>query len=108
MTPDQALDRSWAMTLLGNAVAQLEAEFKAAGKSELFQVLKPLLAERTTDYADLARKLNTTPKAMASVVLRVRQRYRDLIRAHVAQTLASPTKAAVDEEVRHLLSLVGG
>ena len=44
------------------------------------------------------------PGAVAVAVHRLRQRYGDLLRGAVAETLADPTPAAVEEELRHLMA----
>jgi RNA polymerase sigma-70 factor (ECF subfamily) len=44
--------------------------------------------------------------AVKLAAFRLRQRYRDLIREEVAQTVADPGE--VDDEIRHLLRVLGG
>jgi RNA polymerase sigma-70 factor (ECF subfamily) len=53
-------------------------------------------------YAELAAKLKTTPKALKTAVNRMRQRYRDLLRAEIASTVSSPDQ--VEEELRAVLA----
>jgi RNA polymerase sigma-70 factor (ECF subfamily) len=38
-------------------------------------------------------------------VHRLRERYRDLLRQEIADTVGSPTE--IDEEIRHLMSVLG-
>jgi RNA polymerase sigma-70 factor (ECF subfamily) len=42
-----------------------------------------------------------SPSAVKMALHRLRRRYRDLLRAHIAETVADP--AEVDDEIRHLL-----
>ena len=109
LTAEQAHDRRWAMTVLESAQALLEVEFRKAGKQELYNALKVFLSARKPgeSYGQVAQKLATTEDAIRCAVQRLRRRYGELIREEVAQTLASPTKSQVDDEVRHLLSVVG-
>lgn len=110
LTAEQAHDRRWAMTVLESAMARLEAEFRKPGKRDLFHALKDFLSAKKTgeSYGQVAEKLSTTEDAVRCAVQRMRRRYGELIRGEVAETLASPTKPQVDEEVRFLLSMVGG
>lgn len=50
---------------------------------------------------ELARQLEMSEAAVKSAIHRLRTRYRDLLRAEVASTVADP--AEVDEELRFLI-----
>jgi RNA polymerase sigma-70 factor (ECF subfamily) len=52
------------------------------------------------DYKAMALKLNSTETAARVAVHRLRKRYRHLIRAEVARTVASPLE--IQTEIRHL------
>ena len=56
-------------------------------------------------YTEVAVRLGITESAVKSAAHRMRQRFRELVRAEVAQTVADPKD--VDEEIRHLLSVIG-
>jgi RNA polymerase sigma-70 factor (ECF subfamily) len=107
LAPDRLFDRRWAETVLAQATAQLRAEYAAAGKAALFEILSPLLTaeSRFGDYTDLAHTLGLTPGAVAVAVHRLRQRHRDCVRAVVRPTVAAP--ADVDSEMQYLASLLG-
>jgi DNA-directed RNA polymerase specialized sigma24 family protein len=100
-------EQRWAVTLLGQALARLRGEFAAAGKATEFEQLKVFLSTPTTDgaYDIAASKLQLATDTVAVKVYRLRQRYGELIRLEVAQTLADP--ADVEEELRHLFEAVG-
>lgn len=102
-SPERAFDRRWALTLLDAALTRLRAEYEASGKVAWFETLKPFL-EGTTGQGECqvaAERLKLSPNAVAVAVHRLRQRYRDLIRAEVAQTVAQATE--VEDEMRTLL-----
>ena len=64
-----------------------------------------LTADRNAiGYADIAQKLGMSETAARVAVHRLRRRYRQLIRAEVANTVASPDE--VDAEMRHLLQVL--
>lgn len=102
--PDKFFDRQWATTVLERAMNLLAGEMKKSGKEEQFEKLKGFLAARAgqSAYNELAEEIGTTPAALAMTVSRLRQRYRDIIRAEVADTLADPEGA--EQEIQHLLA----
>ena len=108
VTPEQVFERRWALTLLDEVLKRLQAEYERDGKSELFAELHPcLIGERTAQpYAKLAEKLNATEGTIKALVHRLRQRYRQLLREEIAQTVA--TADEVDEELRHLFAALAG
>ena len=53
-------------------------------------------------YAELALKLGLTEAAVKMTIHRLRQRYGELLRLEVAQTVLTPGE--IDQELRHLLS----
>lgn len=103
-TPERIFDRRWALALLDRALARLRAETRAAGKSRHFELLSPFLSRDTEpgDYATIADQLKLSAEAVAVAVHRLRQRYREVVREEVAQTLAQPSE--IDAEMRHLFA----
>lgn len=108
VTPEQHFERHWALTLLATVTSRLQAEYEQDGKGELFTALNPcLVGDRTSQpYEELARKLALSEGAVKSAVHRLRQRYRQLLREEIAQTVAQPGE--VEEELRHLIAVLGG
>jgi RNA polymerase sigma factor (sigma-70 family) len=104
LAPEHFYDRHWAMTLLERAMDQLGADYAAASKEELFRQLKPLLLTEVTatSYQQLAGSLGLTEGAVKVALHRLRQRFRDAVRAEVAHTVATPEE--VDEELRCLMA----
>ena len=96
------------MTLLETVTNRLRAEYEQDGKADLFAALNPcLVGDRTAQpYEELARKLALSEGAVKSAVHRLRQRYRQLLRDEIADTVAGPGE--VEEELRHLIAVLGG
>ena len=74
------------------------------GKAEYFDKLSLLLngdppAKR---YEVLAGELGASMGALRVAVHRMRRRYRELLRAEIAETVSTPSD--IDEEIRFLLS----
>jgi len=108
VSPEELFARQWAMTLLEQVLANLRREFAAAGKAALFEDLKIFLTgeKRPVSYGELAAKLQTTEPALKMAVSRMRQRYGELLRAEIANTVSSPEQ--VEEELRALFAALSG
>jgi len=106
-SPEQVYDQQWAITLLNHAVAKLRNEFVVEGKGPAFDELKIFLTgeKHSASYAELAVILNTTPAALKMAISRMRQRYGELLRGEIANTVSAPEE--VDEELRALFAAVG-
>ena len=83
-------------------LARLRAEMLAADKLTHFDALKFCLTGEKTAHADVAAQLGMTEGAVKVAVHRLRERYRALLRAEIAETVATPDE--VEGELRHLLS----
>jgi len=105
-TPDKVFERRWAMALLERASARLAQEQQSNNKAETYAVLKEFLPgeQPVPGYANAAERLGLTESAVKSQIWRLRQRYRELVREEISQTVA--TVSEVDEELRHLLALL--
>lgn len=105
-TPDAAFERRWAGTVLRQAFDRLRQEQVADGKETLFDLLANCLTGATPGqpYAQLAAQLGLTEAAVKMTIHRLRQRYGELLRQEVAQTVVTP--AEIDQELRHLLSVL--
>jgi DNA-directed RNA polymerase specialized sigma24 family protein len=90
-TPDRLYDRRWALTLLARTQDRLREEMMAAGQGERFEALEPtLVGERTViPYHELGERFGVTETAIKSSVLRLRRRFRALLREEVGQTLGN-------------------
>jgi RNA polymerase sigma-70 factor (ECF subfamily) len=103
-TAEKIFDRRWALALLEQVLRRLREEHVRDGKEKLFEQLKPTLTEasRSISYAGIATRLGSSEGAVKVAVHRLRQRYRELLRAEIADTVASP--ADVEDEIRNLFA----
>jgi RNA polymerase sigma-70 factor (ECF subfamily) len=106
LTPEKVFEQRWALTLLDQVYAQLEREYRDQGRGALFDAFRFALTGSRSDvpYADLAAQLQTTDGAVRVAVHRLRQRYRELLRQTIADTVSGPDE--VEEELRHLLQAI--
>jgi RNA polymerase sigma factor (sigma-70 family) len=110
LTPDQIFERRWAMTVLNQVLARLEAEYHAAGSAlaSLFDRLQKVLMDEpgNTSQGEIARELGMTENAVNQAFHRLRRRYRDLLREEVAHTVMVPLD--IEDELRHLIAVLRG
>jgi len=103
-TPERNFDRQWAQTMLKEVLVKLRKEMDQAGAGGRFDHLKGFLTGTAPDsYSEVARKVGLSEPAIKSAIFRLRQRFGQLVREHVAQTVSSPTE--VDEEIRYLFAV---
>jgi RNA polymerase sigma-70 factor (ECF subfamily) len=105
-TPESLFERRWAAAILERSMAKLRAEFLAAGKARQFELLTPLITKDSTaaGYDALAAEMAVSAGSLRTLVHRMRRRYRDLVRAEIAETVAGPED--VDGEVRFLMAVL--
>jgi RNA polymerase sigma-70 factor (ECF subfamily) len=106
LSPEQAYEHHWALTLLEDVLTRLRGEYERAGKTELFAALnRCLVGERAAQpYSELARELGLSESAVKSAVHRLRRRYRQLLRDEIANTVESMDE--VDGELAHLFTVL--
>jgi DNA-directed RNA polymerase specialized sigma24 family protein len=106
LSPGTLYDVRWARTILQAALQQLKTEMSSPAKEGQFDGLKQFLTDNAGagEYTVVAGKLGVEIASVPVMVHRLRQRYRELVRQEVAQTVSSPTE--LEEEMRHLFALL--
>jgi len=101
-SPERIFDVRWAATVVERALRQLGDECEKRGRRRIFDVLSGCLAAERQDvsYATFARILGLQETAVKSLVYRLRDRYRRLLREEVAQTVWEAKE--IDDELRYL------
>ena len=104
LTADRIFERRWALALLDQVLRRLREEYQRDGKEKQFEQLKQTLTEasRSVPYAEIGARLSISEGAVKVAVHRLRQRYRELLRAEIADTVADP--AEVEDEIRNLFA----
>ncbi|HEY9173427.1 MAG TPA: sigma-70 family RNA polymerase sigma factor [Verrucomicrobiae bacterium] len=107
-SPDQAYDRQWALALLDLVLRRLRKEYADCGRDDLFLALKESLSGGRSEipYRELGARLALSEGAVKVAAHRLRQRYRELLREEIAQTVAGPEE--VEAELRQLFVALGG
>jgi RNA polymerase sigma factor (sigma-70 family) len=99
-------EERWALTLLETAMERLGAELAAVGRERVFAELKGQLwgGSGAVSYRELSGRLDVSEGALKVTVHRLRQRFRELLREEVANTVADAGE--IDDELRHLVGVV--
>ncbi len=103
---ERLYDRRWALDLLDHALVRLRREFESSGKAALFQALRNGLLEEGLKgtYAEIGAHLGMSETGVKVAIHRLRQRYRELLRDEIAQTVSRPEE--VGEEMHYLFEVV--
>jgi RNA polymerase sigma factor (sigma-70 family) len=106
LSAQQTFDRQWVTMLLTNALNSLALEQRDAGLESVFTELSPWLTTPPDAgaYEALAARLGKTKAGIAMSVKRLRERFRELVRAEVRETCRTPGDFAEEwEALRSLL-----
>jgi RNA polymerase sigma-70 factor (ECF subfamily) len=106
LSADRIYERRWALTLLEQVLARLEAEYQAGDNARLFAQLKELLADEPgrPSQAQIADELDMSENAVKQAFHRLRHRYRELLHEEIAGTVAVP--GDVEDELRHFIAIL--
>ncbi len=104
--PDAFFDRQWALTLVDRALNAMSAECATGGRGDQMETLKPwLLGDlQSQSQAEAARHLGLSEGAVKVAIHRLRKRFRELVKAEIAQTIDDPSR--VQEELRYLVEVL--
>ncbi len=104
ITAEKLFDRRWALTLLDGVLDDLRRDLDSKGRRRLFEQLKPFLTQDgdPEQRRAAAEALKMTEGAFNVSLHRLRKRYRELLRKHIADTVGD--EKDVDEEIRDLFS----
>jgi RNA polymerase sigma-70 factor (ECF subfamily) len=104
--PDTFFDRQWGLAVLDRALTALAIEHNQQGTADQFEVLKPWLTGDAAgvSQAEASARLGLSDGAVKVAIHRLRKRFRDLVKAEIAQTVS--TEDEVREELRYLIEVV--
>jgi len=104
LSPDEAYDRQWALTVLRRSLEALRHECIEEGKGLLFEHAKPWLTGDAEhgDQSALARNTGMNETALKVAIHRLRRRFRHQLRAEIAATLEHPE--GIESELQALFA----
>ena len=91
LTPEKLFERRWARTLLDRAQARLREELTTGGKETAYEILSAFEPgeQGALSYTEAAARLGVSESAVKSMIYRLRQRHRELVREEIAHTVCS-------------------
>jgi len=100
---DAYFDHQWALTVVEQAMRDLQAESQAGGQTQRFEVLSRWLItpEDPTAAIDAARALQMSDGAFKVAVHRLRKRFRQIVRDKIAATVDGPED--LQDELNYLI-----
>ncbi|MGH8191146.1 MAG: RNA polymerase sigma factor [Rhodanobacteraceae bacterium] len=98
-SPEQAYQRSFALEVISRTLKRLRAEARQTGHLDMCESLEPFLARDPLpgQYEELGRKLGVRPLTLVMALKRLRQRFRELVREELADTVSSPEELAAEQ-----------
>ena len=106
LTPEQAYDRNWALTLVDQALATLQAEYAHTGRGPLFAAIAPLVwgGGAPESQVEQVERLGLSGTALKVAVHRLRRRLRTHLQDQVRATVAGQDE--VRDELAHLMAVM--
>ncbi len=105
-SPEQSMQRGFALEVIGHARARLREEARQAGRLAMYEAMERYLGAEPEpgEYEALANRLGAKPVFVALAVKRLRQRFRELVELELSQTVSNA--ADLDSERVALLSAI--
>jgi len=106
LTAERLFDLRWATTLMTGALNSLRQELQGEGKVKLFEQLSSFLTGGSVipSYDEVSARTGLPRATVKTHVHRLRLRYREIVRAQVARTVASSDE--IDEELHYLCNIL--
>ena len=104
--PEWLFTRAWAQELFVSVQGKLREVFAETGKAEVFEAVLPFVTCEAAppSQREIAQKLGKSEIAAGIVIMRLREKFRALLRAEVADTVLTPEE--VPAEMAWLLSIL--
>ena len=108
VTPEAIFERRWALTVLDAAVRRLHVGYERSGKLELFEALRAHLgADKTTvPNGEVAESLGMQEGAVKVAAHRLRQQYKEALRAEIAHTVTNSEE--LEDELKRIFQTLSG
>ena len=97
---EQAYRRSFALEVLSRGLKRLRVEARQTGHADMCEALEPFLTREPLpgQFDELGHKLSIRPLTLVMALKRLRQRFRELVRDELADTVASADDLAAERQ----------
>ena len=105
-TPEEASERSWALTVIEHAFRKLRLQYDSVGGGEVYAHLQDMIVPGSERHRlhEITDQLGMKDGTLRVVLHRMRIRFGKILRDEIAQTVASPDD--VDSEVSFMLRIL--
>ena len=104
VTPDRLYDYAWAMSVLKRAMDRLRTECDSNSRAARFEAFQGLMTGQSAQSArEVGQILGMSEGAVRVALHRFKQRYGELLREEVAQTLETEADSEIESELGRLL-----
>lgn len=105
-SPEQAYHRSFALEVLANGFKTLQTEARQTGHLDMYEALEPYLSHDPVpgQFEEMAGQLDVRPLVLVLALKRLRQRFRELVKSELADTVASAHE--LDSEQQTLFAIL--
>lgn len=105
---EHLFDRQWALTVLDNAIRDLEEDATKKDKSPQFAAMQPFLTNdgSTEAYQSAGENIGMTANAFKVGVHRLRSKFKIALRSQVAETQLDDSN--INEEISYLIKVLQG
>jgi len=105
LTPERLYEREFALNLLAQVMEKLREKYVGAGRVHVFDALKGCLSDEVGNesYEQIATTLNMSTVAVRKAAFDLRQRYKNMLYAEVANIVDSEDDDLVGKELHYLL-----
>lgn len=104
-----ALDREWAIALVGRAIGRLRAGYASAEGEGRWAAIEPFFrlapVEAPPSHAEVAARSGIDPALLKAALHRARHRFRAILSTEIGATLEDP--GDLELELAHLLRVLG-
>jgi RNA polymerase sigma-70 factor (ECF subfamily) len=102
-SPEEAYQQSFAIEVVTRALAGLRREARDTDRLDMYEALESFIAcdPVPSEYVELARHLHSQPFALVEALKRLRQRFRELVGAELADLVASPEELVAERHALH-------
>lgn len=105
-TPAEAFEKQWARALIDKVMTRLVSEYTENGRGAIFEALQSQLwgDSDSISYLELSRRFGMSIVSLRVFALRIRQRFREVLREEVGQTVEYPRE--IDQEIQYLRQVI--
>lgn len=106
--PEELFEEEWASSIVREAFSTLESEYAKSNRTKIFHGLAPYITKPVNGetYSTIASQNGMTVGAAKVALHRLRQRFADVLRQSVEETLDDPSE--LEAEIQVLLRFISG